>query len=68
MMDKFDHLDTFIRPQQAWELLGMKKTAFYAKVKSRAAGFPKIYKNGRMRLVSLRELIAYQNQIRSTNL
>ena len=40
MMDKFDHLDTFIRPQQAWELLGMKKTAFYAKVKSRAAGFP----------------------------
>ena len=42
MMDKFDHLDTFIRPQQAWELLGMKKTAFYAKVKSRAAGFPKI--------------------------
>lgn len=67
MLDKFDRSDTFIRPHQAWELLGMKKTAFYAKVKSHATGFPKIYKNGRMSLISLRELIAYQNQIRDAN-
>lgn len=68
MLNKFDRLDTFIRPQQAWELLGMKKTAFYAKVKAQAAGFPKIYKNGRMSLISLRELVAYQEKIRTNSL
>lgn len=67
MSNNFDHLDTFIRPQQAWALLGIKKTAFYALVKAKADGFPKIYKNGRMSLISMRELIAYQEKIRANS-
>ena len=48
-----------IKPAQAWEILGVKKTKFYALCKTEPS-FPKIYKDGTSSFLKLSEVLAYQ--------
>ena len=54
----------FIRPKQAWEMLGIARTTFYRYTKEKKdEGFPQIHKMGRMSIIRLSDVLAYQEMI-----
>lgn len=51
-------VEMLVRPEQAWAMLGIKKTKFYDLAKKDAA-FPKLIKKGRSTFLYLSEVQAY---------
>lgn len=51
-------VEMLVRPEQAWSMLGIKKTKFYELAK-KDAGFPKLMKKGRSTFLYLSEVQAY---------
>ena len=51
-------VEMLVRPEQAWAMLGIKKTKFYELAK-KDAEFPKLIKKGRSTFLYLSEVQAY---------
>ena len=51
-------VEMLLRPEQAWAMLGIKKTKFYELAKKDSA-FPKLIKKGRSTFLYLSEVQAY---------
>lgn len=56
------NVEMLVRPEQAWAMLGIKKTKFYELAK-KDAEFPKLIKKGRSTFLYLSEVQAYLKNI-----
>lgn len=56
------NVEVLVRPEQAWFMLGIKKTKFYELAKT-DEDFPKLMKKGRSTFLYLSEVQAYLKKI-----